>query len=108
MVAYNFSKAYTAVNFFLLFITLFLGQKYGLHLLQQFYISFIVVLIPFFIVNGILTGATLSSPVVWYNNAHNLGLRLYTIPIEDIGYAFTMLFSNLLIFENLNTKWKTK
>jgi len=30
---------------------------------------------------------------IWYDNSENLGiLGLGTIPIEDIGYAFTMLF----------------
>lgn len=102
LVATNFSKAYTAVNFSFLVVVLLLGLIYKIELLQRFYISFLVVLIPFFIVNGILTGALTVSPIVWYDNLENLGIRLVTIPIEDIGYAFTMLFGNLMIFETLN------
>jgi lycopene cyclase domain-containing protein len=72
-------------------------------MLQKFYFSYLIILIPFLIVNGILTGAFTPSPVVWYNDSENLGLRIITIPIEDLGYAFTMLFGNLMIFESLKS-----
>jgi len=97
----NFQKSYTVVNFSFLLILLVLGTVFRLKLLQQFYISFLIILIPFVIVNGILTGAITDAPIVWYNDMENLGIRLYTIPLEDIGYAFSMLFGNLLIFEIL-------
>ena len=100
----NFSKAYTLVNFSFLLLTIVLGIIYKIKLLQQFYISFLLILIPFFIVNGLLTGLITDIPVVWYDNAENLGIRLFTIPVEDIGYAFTMLFGNLMIFDSLNRK----
>jgi len=73
--------------------------------LQGFYASFILILIPFFIVNGILTGSFIEVPIVSYNNSENLGIRLFTIPIEDIGYAFSMLFGNLMIFETLKKRF---
>jgi len=73
-----------------------------------FFLSFLFILIPFFIVNGILTGSMIDAPIVWYNDDENLGVRLATIPIEDIGYAFSMLFCNLMIFEWLNRNQKIK
>ncbi|MFT4848276.1 MAG: lycopene cyclase domain-containing protein [Sediminicola sp.] len=99
-----YSKAYTVVNFSFLLVTITLGIVWKIELLQQFYISFLVILTPFFIVNGILTGLITDVPVVWYDDAENLGIRLITIPVEDIGYAFTMLFGNLMIFDFLNRK----
>ena len=48
-------------------------------------------LIPFFIVNGVLTGMFLPEPIVWYNNAENMGLRLGTIPVEDALYGTFMM-----------------
>lgn len=100
----HFSKAYTAVDAIFLIITLALGVVFYLQLLQRFFLSFLIILIPFFIVNGILTGSMIDAPIVWYNDDENLGIRLATIPIEDIGYAFSMLFGNLMIFECLKPK----
>ncbi|MGB2127837.1 MAG: lycopene cyclase domain-containing protein [Flavicella sp.] len=105
---FNFGKAYTTVNYSFVLITLAIGLLYDPTLLQQFYISFLVILVPFFIVNGILTGAITPNPIVWYDNTENLGIRIHTIPVEDIGYAFSMLFSNLMIFNKLkNNKMKS-
>ena len=102
----NFTKYYTAINFSLLLVTLLLAMRFYFKQLQQFLITFLIILIPFFVVNGVLTGAATPEPVVWYNDAENLGIKIVTIPIEDVGYAFTMLFGNLMIFEFLNTKSK--
>ncbi|SDR86089.1 lycopene cyclase domain-containing protein [Polaribacter sp. KT25b] len=95
----NTDKAYTLVNYSFLVFVLLMGFFFGIKHLQRFYISFLIILVPFFIVNGVLTGTGIDEPVVWYNNAENLGIRLLTIPIEDIGYAFTMIFGNVLLIE---------
>lgn len=67
--------------------------------LGLFYYSHQFLLIPFFIVNGILTGTGLDKPIVWYNNAENLGVRIFTIPIEDVFYGMLLLLLNALLFE---------
>jgi len=72
--------------------------------LHRFYISYLVILIPFAIVNGILTGSFIDDPVVWYNNAENLGIRFFTIPVEDFGYAFSMLYFSVFLIELLKRK----
>nr|WP_262904297.1 lycopene cyclase domain-containing protein [Polaribacter reichenbachii] len=100
----NTDKAYTFVNYLFLEFVLLIGFFFGLKYLQRFYIAFLIILVPFFIVNGILTGTGIEEPVVWYNNAENLGIRLLTIPIEDIGYAFTMLFGNVFLIEKFKKK----
>lgn len=99
---FNLDKWYTSINYSLLMITLLVGYLSGKEILKRFYIAFVLILIPFFIVNGILTGSFIAEPVVWYNNSENLGIRFFTIPIEDIGYAFNMLF--WVVF--LNEKFK--
>ncbi|MGB1295671.1 MAG: lycopene cyclase domain-containing protein [Flavobacteriales bacterium] len=107
----NTDKIYTFINFIVFTLVLGFGYITNKSLLQKFYISFLVILIPFILVNGILTGSFIEEEVVWYNNAENLNLRLLTIPIEDMGYAFSLLFSNLLIFETLKkstTLWPRK
>ncbi|WP_095071433.1 lycopene cyclase domain-containing protein [Tenacibaculum jejuense] len=95
----NWGKAYTTVNYSFLIGILLIGFLYGIEYLRRFYIAFLIILIPFFIVNGVLTGTGIEEPVVWYNNDENLSIRLVTIPIEDIGYAFTMLFGNVFLIE---------
>ena len=99
VIVLNSDKSYTFVNYSSLLFVLLMGFFYGIKYLQRFYISFLIILVPFFIVNGVLTGTGLEEPVVWYNNTENLGIRLSTIPIEDIGYAFTMIFGNILLIE---------
>ncbi|MEW7277758.1 lycopene cyclase domain-containing protein [Aquimarina sp. 2201CG1-2-11] len=100
----NHDRSYTIVNYSFLAIAMFLGWMYGVSVLRRFFISFMIILIPFFIVNGILTGTFIDAPVVWYNNEENLGVRLGTIPVEDIGYAFSMLFLNVLLLERFKEK----
>ena len=50
-----------------------------------------ILLFPFFIVNGVLTGTGIESPIVWYDHAENLGIRILTIPIEDAFYGFELI-----------------
>ncbi|TDL99172.1 MAG: hypothetical protein C4K58_07775 [Flavobacteriaceae bacterium] len=74
-------------------------------MLQKFTLSFPIILIPFVLVNGILTGAISPEPVVWYSPKEIIGIRCITIPIEDFAYCFSLLFLNLWVFERLR---KTK
>ncbi|MBA6157241.1 lycopene cyclase domain-containing protein [Tenacibaculum sp. S7007] len=104
LLIFNFGKWYTTVNFIFFLALLIYGLKNHLKILQEYLPSFVVILIPFFLVNGILTGSFIESPVVWYNNEENLGFRLFTIPFEDVFYAFNLLFSIQLIFNHLKTK----
>jgi len=69
-----------------------------------FVIPFFITMVPFLIVNGVLTGAVTPEPVVWYNENHIIGLRIITIPIEDIFYNFFMLFPIIGIHEWLKRR----
>ena len=63
-------------------------------------------LIPFFIVNGVLTGTGIEGNIVWYNDDQNLGIRLGTIPVEDTVYAFSLILLNLVLFKEFSKKLK--
>ena len=98
---YFLPQLYTSVTF------LFLSVMLGLHYLVlrnkiwgRFYVAYLVHLIPFLIVNGVLTAI----PIVWYNNAYNVGIRLTTIPIEDTMYSMLMLLITITIYEYLKRK----
>ncbi len=104
----NTDKAYTFYNYSLLIVILLYSLFTKEQQLRLFYITFLVILLPFFIVNGILTGSFIEAPVVWYNNAENLGIRLGTIPIEDTAYAFSMLFMSLILIEKFKKLFKSE
>ena len=101
---FNFKKAYTAVD--MVFGLVILGWVYRKNrtLLRSFFITFLFMLIPFFIVNGILTGTGIEGNVVWYNDDQNLGIRLGTIPVEDTVYAFSLILINLFLFDFFKKK----
>lgn len=101
----NIEKVYTSINFSIAVTLLIIGFL-RIKQLQKFYISFLIILIPFFIVNGILTGSFIEEPIVWYNNNENLGIRLFTIPIEDTVYAFNLLFLNVVLIDEFKSLFK--
>ncbi len=70
----------------------------------DFSLTFLVALIPFLIVNGILTGSITEQPVVWYNEEHIIGFRIATIPLEDLYYNLCLLLPVVAIYEWLKKR----
>jgi lycopene cyclase domain-containing protein len=98
----NFNNIYTSSTFLSLAILLLLSHFiWRIRWLNRFYIIYLILLIPFFIVNGILTGAGIEEEVVWYNSEYFLNIRLYTIPVEDIFYGMELILVNLLLYKFL-------
>jgi lycopene cyclase domain-containing protein len=64
-------------------------------------IAVVLSMIPFFIMNSILTGSFTPEPIVWYDNFQNIGFRWGTIPAEDILYSFLLVAANILVFRFL-------
>jgi len=75
--------------------------------LGQFYMLFLFVQIPFILVNGVLTGMFTDEPIVWYNNAENMGIRLITIPVDDVGYNMLMLLVVITVLEMFKVRTLT-
>ena len=101
VVFFNTDKAYTAIYGSVTIFAIFLASIGSSQLLNRFYLTFIVILVPFFLVNSVLTGSFIPEEVVWYNNSENLGLRIFTVPVEDISYAFSLILFNLLLINKL-------
>ena len=64
-----------------------------------FVLSFIISIIPFIVVNGILTGIVTPEPIVWYSESEIIGLRVFTIPLEDFYYSYSLLLSVAILYE---------
>jgi lycopene cyclase domain-containing protein len=104
--AYTF---YTSLFNALFIAVLFLFHKWfkGFNP-SAFLVSYLIVVIPFLVVNGFLTGI----PVVLYNDAENLGIRIFSffpwpmnnIPVEDIFYGMLLILMNVALFERLRSK----
>lgn len=99
-----FDKYYTGWTFiltgiFILIIYLFRNFFKSFDA-ASFLVSFAICLVPFLIVNGFLT----SIPVVQYNNVENLGIRIYTIPFEDIFYGMLLILMNIVLYEKLKSR----
>ena len=68
---------------------------------------YLFALIPFFIVNGFLTGSFTEAPIVIYNDQENLGIRILNIPVEDILYCFNILVMVVAVYEYKLSKMLT-
>jgi lycopene cyclase domain-containing protein len=99
---WNWSRAYTFTAWTLcalwIGLTAFVQRASWL---GRFYFAYTVLLLPFLVVNGLLTGTGLDRPVVWYNDAENLGIRIGTIPVEDIFYGMLMTGLVVSVYEAL-------
>jgi lycopene cyclase domain-containing protein len=99
-----YNRYYTSWTFILtaVFIaaTWLLPQYFKTFNAAFFLVAYGIMLIPFLIVNGFLTAL----PVVLYNDTENLGIRLYTIPFEDIFYGMLLILLNIILYEYFKNK----
>lgn len=95
-------RLYTITTF--VSLALLLGVAYWvlkIRWLGKFYMVYAILLLPFFAVNGVLTGTGLEEPVVWYNSEEFMGFRLGTIPFEDVFYGMELILLTVLIYVHL-------
>lgn len=98
----NIDRSYTAITFGLTSVFLFFAQFiFKLPYLGRIYLSYLFVLLPFFAVNGLLTGSLIPEQVVWYNDSGFMGFRIGTIPFEDSIYGFLLIALNISIYLRL-------
>jgi lycopene cyclase domain-containing protein len=106
---YYMERSYTSVTFLCLaFFLAFQMIKLRPRYMGRFYFAFIFILIPFFIINGLLTGSWIHEEVVWYNDSENLGIRMGTIPFEDTFYGMLLILMNITIYEWLQERERFK
>ncbi len=101
----NLDKAYTSITFLLLAAAIiYVVWIEKVDWMGKFYQSYLIALIPFILKNGILTGSITESPVVWYDNSENLGVRLATIPFEYVFYGMLLILGTVYFYEKFETK----
>tara|TARA_B100000902_G_scaffold395993_2_gene455865 strand:+ start:61928 stop:62632 length:705 start_codon:yes stop_codon:yes gene_type:complete len=95
---FYFQKTYTFICLISTGIfMIYLNKKNNSFLLSLYRLCF-VSYFPFILINGILTGAFTTEPIVIYNEMENSNIRFFTIPIEDFIYNFLMLGTTLFIY----------
>lgn len=98
--------------FSLTFVLIILALTFLVRVLRPFTLRFlrfyVILLIPFILVNGILTGMFLEKPVVWYHPEAIMGIRIITIPVEDVFFGMALLYMILLIYELLQGNFRRK
>lgn len=101
MAVNHHQELYSLINFSTLAVILLFTLFYPIQLdMGKFYVAYAVSLIPFYIVNGILTAI----PIVMYNDAENMGFRVGTIPFEDHFYSMSLFLLNLFLFEYFRSR----
>lgn len=90
--AYNYQHIYT----FTAFVFCGLYMEYIIYNRKSaqnkfnvpaFLVAYGFILLPFLVMNGLLTAL----PVVQYDNSETTGLRIFTIPIEDVFFGMLLI-----------------
>ncbi len=108
IILFNSSRIYTVFNSIMLILAIFLAQFDKSKIINRFYITFLIILVPFFMVNSVLTGSFIEDSVLWYNPTSILGIRIFTVPVEDAGYAFSLILLNLLLISKFQVLFKSR
>jgi len=98
-------NAYPAITFLALsFFLAFLVLKQRVRYLPYFYFAFMLLLIPYWLVTGVLTGFTAEQGIMWHNEETTTGVRLGAIYLEDSFYSMLLMLANVSMFEWLRER----
>jgi lycopene cyclase domain-containing protein len=90
-------KEYTVAAIVSALLVVLLDWKLGTHVLRRpaFWV-FLAVMYAFkLLANGYLTWR----PIVMYNREFFLGVRVFTIPVEDFIYGFSLITLSVVLWE---------
>lgn len=99
--ATSFEQTYTFITGVVTLAYLSYHMMYEeLYIRVRFFFAYVVTLIPFILVDGILTGAYQQQPIVIYNTGEFMGLRITSVPLEDAIYLIPLMLANITFYEN--------
>lgn len=114
-------RLYTSFTALFTLLGLLLLLRTGAKWFGRFILAYLVILIPFIIANGLLTGiefwhydllnsnvSGIADQIVWYNNDHNLRFRVFSVPLDDFLYGFLLIGMNIAIYEKLLTRYQLR
>jgi lycopene cyclase domain-containing protein len=96
-------KEYSLLSVVAVVLTIFVDRYSRVNLLKnkEFYLFLAVILVFKFMVNGYLTGTS----TVIYNPRYFLGLRIFSIPLEDFLFGFAMVTQGIIFWELFKKKF---
>ena len=87
----------------------------------HFWFAYLVLLVPFILSNGVLTGIefwsypvlhnspeAITDHIVWYNNNENSGWRIFSMPADDLLYGLLLIGVNVSLFEAFSARGKAQ
>lgn len=100
---FGYTKWYTAITFAFLILLLF-GVEYinKLRFMYKFYRAFVVMLIPFYIIYGIICNL----PIIVYDIKQNIRFSLFKIPFENYFFMMATLLLGVYLMETLKSRKK--
>ena len=103
LIFFYYGKEYTGIVMFFLAFAVFLDKTLETDLIVQkrFYWYLLIISAFMLLFNGYLT----ARPVVLYGEAYQVGIRIFTIPVEDFGYGISLLYLNAMIYESIKQKF---
>lgn len=104
MLIFYYEKTYTLVVMLATLVATKLVNKRKSRFKRRLLFVFFVSIIPFFIVNGLLT----SLPVVWYNVTAKSNIMIWTIPLEDLFYSYSLLAFNAIAYVRVRKMLKNR
>ena len=104
--AIYYKNLYTCLYFCLASLICFIAFYFKPIWWGNFLRSYLITLLPFLVMNGLLTGSFTESPIVLYNLDHIIGYRLLNIPVEDTVYNFVILAEVIASYEFLRKLFK--
>ncbi len=105
----HYDKAYTFITAIATFLTLgYLHFWAQVSWIGRASLVYLVLMLGFFPVNGLLTGTGLDSAIVNYNPKEFLNIRLLTIPIEDAVYGYAQFILNIYFFKRFQSPQNVK
>ena len=100
-----YDRWYTVLTFGILALLIYLHARiWKTPWLGKFYRAYMVILVPFFIVNGILTGTGIEEEIVWYNESEMIGTRILSVPLEDAFYGMILILGVVGLYEYLGKR----